>query len=173
MRTMIASKKSLTLLGCAILISFLLALPSCQSGNMPWSKRGPAPVAEMDPVSSAPAVGLMPATDLRFKDVPLPMNLKEDPVRTFVYESASLQVGRMVYTTRASVTDIASFYLREAPSSQWTLEKAFEFSEGKTLFFKKPGKRMEVTAQNLGIAQGRRLTITYMPEEGSAMGGGL
>jgi len=44
---------------------------------------------------------------------------KEDADRSYVYESASLQIGRMVYNIHADPNDIANFYIQECPAAGW------------------------------------------------------
>jgi len=159
------------------LVVVLVVLTGCAS--MPWQKKtSPKPVAELEPVDSkapyttpdVPQAGLPLSSEQRFKDVPLPTGLKEDAERTFVYESASLQIGRMVYTTRASVVDLANFYIKECPATGWKMQDVLEATSGKTVLFTKLGKRLVVNVQNLGMAVGRRLTVTLTPEaESSSM----
>ena len=123
----------------------------------------------MAPVVGQP--GLQLSTEQRFKDVPVPQGVKGDLDRTFVFESPSLHIGRMVYSTRASLADLAQFYIREAPTGQWQLQDTVEAEKSITLLFTKPGNRLNVQVQDLGMAKGRRLTVTLTPEGGS--GGGL
>ena len=163
-----------------LLAAGALMLQAC-NGNMPWQKSAP-PVAPIEPAPLPPAggsytapivgqPGLPLSPDQRFKDVPLPQGAKPDLERTFVYESSALHVGRMVYTSRAGLTDLAQFYIQEAPTGQWRLQDTIEAEKSVTLLFNKAGSRMVVQVQDLGIAKGRRLMITVTPESGT--GGGL
>lgn len=155
-----------------------LMLQAC-NGNMPWQKPAPpVPPLEPDPLApanapyTAPIVeqpGLALAPDQRFKDVPLPQGVKPDLERTFVYESPSLHIGRMVYTSRASLADLAQFYIREAPTGQWQLQDTIEAEKSVKLLFTKPGNRMVVDVQDFGIAKGRRLTVTVTPDGGGGL----
>jgi len=158
-----------------ISIVLMLMLSACES--MPWQNKSAEPVAQLDSKAPAdakdtkapyeapliPESGLTLSMDQRFKDIPLPVGLKEDPDRTFIYQSASLQVGRMVYTTRASMNDLVAFFNRECPTSGWKLQDVLE-ADGKRLVFTKAGKRMEVQVQNMGISIGRRVSITLRPD---------
>ena len=158
-----------------LLMVVVLLLPACKSG-MPWEQRSNQPVAQpadplaakepyAAPVIEAPGLALSP--DQRFKDIPLPVGLKEDLERTFVYQSSALEVGRMVYSTRASIYDLAQFFLTECPTAGWKLRNVLE-AEGKTLVFAKPGKELEIVVLPLGVAAGRRVSITLRPAaEGS------
>jgi len=155
-------------------IGLMLAIGICvvlQSGcqQWPWQKQNTAapvvdPVNPSDAyVAPAPApAGLQLSSQCRFKDVPLPMNVKEDNERTFVFESSALQVGRLVYTSRANISELTQFYIQEAPTAQWQLQEVLE-AQAKTLVFTKPGKHLTVMVQDLGLPQGRRLTLTLTP----------
>lgn len=169
----------------AVLVA--VALPACSSWNGPtisWngknSAQGPqAPV--VDPLdgpgqsaagSPAPP-GLALSPEQRFKDIPLPVGLTEDLERSFVYQSSSLQIGRMVYSSRASIQDLANFFLRECPAAQWQVANVEE-AGAKTLEFKKPGKRLKVIVQEVGsVPKGRRVSITLSPDDGGASIGGI
>ena len=101
----------------------------------------------------------------RFADVPLPVGLSEDPDRTFVYESGSLMMGRMVYTTRASVAELAQFYIDSAPAASWKMTNIIQTGDAE-IDFTKPGKKLVVKVQDLGRIKGRRLSLTYTPDGG-------
>jgi len=159
--------------GILILIIAML-LPACKT----FSRGSSAPGAELETESLdttepydaplLPPPGLPLSTEQRFKDIPLPVGLKEDLMQTYVYESKSLQIGRMVYTTRASVSDLVGFFLRECPTADWEMQRVVEAEKSKTYFYTKPGKKLEVTIEERGIARGRRLVITLTPEEESS-----
>lgn len=158
----------------AVVLVVALALPACNTSNMPtlsWGRKAPAEQPPVEPIDSAsapvnpPPPGLQLASEQRFKDIPLPVGLTEDLDRSFVYESASLQIGRMVYSSRGSIQDLANFFLRECPTAQWKLDKVLEGGT-KTLLFTKPGKRLEVIVQEMGMAKGRRVILTLTPADG-------
>lgn len=156
-----------------LLMVAMAVLPACKSG-MPWQQRSNQPVAEpVDPLAAkdtkepyqaqvieSPGLALSP--EQRFKDIPLPIGLKEDLDRTFVYQSSTLEVGRMVYSSRASVYDLAQFFLKECPTAGWKLRNVLE-AEGKTLVFTKSGKELEIVVLPLGVTVGRRVSITLRP----------
>lgn len=157
-------------------------LTGCQS--MPWSKKEPMPPVELlpdspkdgtpvgAPPSQSPAPmaeaakpsGLALSTSQRFKEVPLPEKAKEDAERSYVYESAALQIGRMVYNIRADANDIANFYIQECPAAGWKLDNAQQALGNTYLLFTKPGKRLEVTVQPLGMGRGQRLILHMVPD---------
>jgi len=135
----------------------------------PLKKRGPGPLSELDETTgteapSLPKAGLLVAPNRRFPDIPLPQNVKEDIERSYVYESSSLKLGRMVYTSRDSLSELAQFYIRECPPNDWNLESVLQ-AEGYEMVFKKPGKRLTVLIRNLGIAQGRLLILNLTPQD--------
>ncbi len=157
----------------------VVILSGCQS--MPWQKTEPMPPVELlddapkgdapkgAPPSQAPAAeaakpsGLELSTQQRFKDVPLPAKAKEDPERSYVYESAALQIGRMVYNIHANPNDIANFYIAESPAAGWKLDNAQQALGNTYLLFTKQGKRLEVTVQPLGMGRGQRLILHMVP----------
>ncbi len=154
-----------------ILVIAGMLLTGCQTIQEHLPKRKTAEPVELEPLDTAgepaptlPEPGLQLNTEQRFADVPLPVDVKPDEARTFVYESTSLQVGRMVYLSKASTTELAQFYIREAPSADWLLENVVE-ADGAELVFTKPGKRLTVTIRKLSAGRGRLLTLTLIPEE--------
>jgi hypothetical protein len=110
-----------------------------------------------------PETGLALSSEQRFSDIPLPVGLSEDPERTFVYQRSDLAVGRMVYTSRATVAELAQFYLEEAPLAGWQKQSVTQ-DEGAELVFTKPDKRLEVTVRPLSFGRGRRLVLTLLPD---------
>ena len=137
--------------------------------RVPWQNNSepPANLAEDDGSTAPPVVpeqGLQLSMDQRFSDLPLPVDLKEDLDKSFVYESSSLQIGRMVYITRASVNELSSFYIRECPTAGWELTSVVQADESE-LKFTKPGKRLSVKIRSLSIGRGgRQLTLTLLPD---------
>jgi hypothetical protein len=157
---MVAFGRALTVL------AVVCALVACETGN-PFARQS-QPVAD-EPKDGAgepmpvPDTGLALSSEQRFSDIPLPVGLSEDPERTFVYQRPDLAVGRMVYTTRATVAELAQFYLEEAPLAGWEKQSVTQ-DEGAELVFTKPDKRLEVTIRPLSFGRGRRLVLTLLPE---------
>ncbi len=149
----------------SIAVIAVLVLSACQSG--PFRKRN-----KKDALLNEGFVetGLQASSETRFPDVPLPVGVKEDRERTFVYESQALQIGRMVYTSRHSVNEVAQFYIREAPKYNWELTSVLQ-AEGAHLSFEKPGKRMQVVVVVSGIVNGGSLLIiNFTPDDSPARG---
>ncbi len=108
--------------------------------------------------------GLAVSPEQRFKDVPLPVGLKEVPERSFVYQDASTAIGRMVYKTKAGMNELANFYVQECPAADWELKHTTE-AGAKELVFEKPGKRLVVTVKDEGFVRGRILILTMTPTQ--------
>jgi hypothetical protein len=98
----------------------------------------------------------------RFPDIPLPVGAREDP-RTYVYQSASLRVGRLVYTMRASMADLANFFLSECPAADWEL-KTFVQADGAELRFMKGGEVLLVRIREVGVTRSCEFEIHISPE---------
>lgn len=160
----------------------LLSLAGCQS--MPWQRNTMPPVELLDddPVRveevappPPPAATLQPApkqaptlaiaSRTRMRDVPLPEKAKEDLERTYVYESPTLQVGRMVYTIQAAVNDIAQFYIDTCPGADWRMVSVKQAAGGAELLFRKPGKKLEVSISPRALGS-KRLVVHLVPDEG-------
>jgi hypothetical protein len=155
-----------------VLFSVALIAGGCET--MPWPPGQavePPPVEMLDDQAGAqaPAIELpneLPlSTEQRFKDIPLPASAKEDLARTYVYQSSTISVGRMVYTTRAAVGEIAQFYINQLPAADWHLERVTE-AEGVNMIFTKPDKRLEVTIRPMGAGRGQELILHLTPEAG-------
>lgn len=107
--------------------------------------------------------GLMLAAQQRFPDIPLPANANEDLDRTYVYQAQGIEIGRMVYSSRASVQELAQFYIREMPASDWKLESVTQAESSAALVFTKPGKRLDVSVNAPGVGRARELVLHLVP----------
>lgn len=131
-------------------------LTSPQSMDLPPPGGGvPAPPVQQ---------GLTLSSNQRFGDIPLPQGLTTDTARTFVYESATLTLGRMVYTTRAPVNEVAQFFLNQCPLAGWTRVNLIE-ADGVDMLFTKPGKKLEISVREAGRSQ-TQLVVNLTPEGG-------
>lgn len=156
-----------------VLVMSALLVMGCQTP--PWQRNTMPPVELLEDEPGVASPTPAPSTDIdsglplartqRFKDVPLPSDLRQDLDRTYVYESGSLQIGRLVYTSKASVQELAQFYIRECPAAGWRLDRVLE-AEGAQLIFTKPGKRLEVMVKPQGTARSRLLILNLTPEAG-------
>ena len=149
----------------SVAVIAVLFLSACQSG--PFKKKNKGDPFQ-DNGSAFAQTGLTASAETRFPDVPLPIGVKEDMERTFVYESNTIQIGRMVYSSKHSVNEVARFYIKEAPKFDWILTSVLQ-AEGAHLSFEKPGKRMLVVVRVSGIINGgSQLIISLTPDESSS-----
>jgi len=145
------------------LIVAAVALSACQSGSGPFSKSGGGSSSDLPPeLATTSVVPAMAVT--RFSDVPLPSNVSEVMERSYIYESHTLQIGRMVYETPHDVGKVAQFYIEEAPKHNWHLTNVLE-ANGTQLMFEKPGKRMWLNITPRGLTNRRaELVINLVPD---------
>lgn len=149
----------------SVAVIAVLVLSACQSGPF-WKRNKKDPFLD----EGFAETGLTASLETRFPDIPLPLGVKEDMERTFVYESSALQIGRMVYTSKHSVNEVTQFYIKEAPKFNWILTSVLQ-AEGAHLSFEKPGKRMQVVVRVSGIIKGGSLLIISLtPDNGPAQG---
>lgn len=172
----------------ALLVLMSLLFAACASA--PWNKNSAPPVELLDEKEAAavdqklasesaptvtssnlPADSASTSTNTgpapgkqRFKDVPLPANVKEDAERTYVYESSTIQVGRMVYTSKETPNDLAQFYIQESQNIGWKLDNVLQ-ADGVQLAFSKPGKKLAVSIRPQGIGRPQLLIVTLTPAE--------
>lgn len=155
----------------ATVAALTVTLSACTTMENPFKRSSTPPPAEMpttpaaEPGPPPPEPGLAISPSQRFADVPLPIGAKEDADKTFVYEDKNLQIGRMVYTSRSSVNELAQFYINEAPTGGWKLVSNIQ-AGGQELQFVKAGKRLTVIVRDLGAAKGRQLWLTVTPDSG-------
>jgi hypothetical protein len=159
---------------CLLLLAagMVVSLGGCQtgSGNAPVveASGSGAPMLDSTPPMDPIPTGLPLATNSRFPDVPLPLGVKEDMDRTYVFESGGFRVGRMVFTTRDSVTDVAQFYIRECPIAGWVMTSTVQ-AEGVQLQFSKGGERLDVSVSAPGVGRANVLILHLTPSAGPAM----
>jgi hypothetical protein len=144
-------------------MAVLLSAAGCQTAATGPVAEQSGKTEDLGPPPTLPPKGLAVAPDQRFPDVPIPVDLKPMPERTMVFETQDVAMGQMAYTTRASVNELAQFYIDEAPAADWRMVSVIQ-DEGAELTFRKPGKRLEVIIRDLGITRGRSLIVRLMPE---------
>ncbi len=167
------------LVTCGSLVTVLSLLTGCETtpfgqkdDSVPVVEAGNGgviqevePIEPMDPIAPS---GLPLATNTRFADIPLPLGVKEDLDRTYVFESQGFRVGRMVYTSRDGVSDVAQFYIRECPVADWKLNSAVQ-AEGVQLQFVKGAERLDISVQSPGIGRATVLILHLTPVEGAGI----
>lgn len=149
------------LLSITLIVS--LAFIGCRGS--PFASSGPGPGAPGGP-PLIPEVGLPTAPDQRFEDIPLPVGLQEDIERSYVYESPSLKLGRVVYTSKDDATELANFFLKECKNMGWTEDRRLT-AEGYEFTFTKPGKRLSITITKRGMMRGSLVVVNFTPSEGT------
>lgn len=115
-----------------------------------------------------PVMGIPASSHKRFNEIPLPDNLREDTQRTFVYDSRTVKIGKMVYYSKNSVNELAQFYITNAPLDNWTLVSTTQSDDSVLLFFVKPGKRLNVESIRGGVGRSNELILNYLPAEDPA-----
>jgi hypothetical protein len=159
-----------------LLLTMGVLLTACQTTGWPWQRQSPQPpvnsqsddLATLDEAPPPPEPGLQVSPDQRFPDIPLPIGVHEEPKATYVFQNATLAVGRMVYTSKASMNELAQFYMKECPREDWT-QKNLTQTSIVVLTFEKPGKRLLVTILEQSVAKGgvtggRELILELQPD---------
>ena len=148
-----------------LMAGLAVLLPACLSNSAPASD-----VEFLDadtagaPVSVPAETGLPLATKQRFSDIPLPADLREDAGRTYVYQAPGLDIGRMVYTSKDSVNELAQFFIREMPAQDWILRSSTQAENSVDLAFTKPGKRLEIKVSSGGMTRSNELVLHLVPQ---------
>ena len=148
------------------LVVAFVGVSGCESMGLRNKGGADAPVEMKSSVGvevAAMGTGLLLSPNQRFNDVPLPMGAVEDISRTYVFESSTLKIGRMVYTLREGVNEIAQFYARECPAAGWKQEHVTQ-ANGAELTFQKPGHRLLVTVRPQGVGRATLLIVHLTPE---------
>lgn len=153
-------------LSVGVTMALLFSLTACNTIG------GKSESASADPLSGSGYIepGALAPAEPRFADVPVPNGAREDIQRSYVFESSSLQIGRMVYSVKAPITEVAQFYIQRCPTYGWRLETVLQ-AEGAQLLFDKPDKRLHVTITDPGIAKrGVELIVHLTPKESNPLG---
>ncbi len=104
----------------SLILAVGVLLAGCESTPFQSSDQPPVKLlSESETGTSTPpvetTVGLVPSPHKRFNEIPLPDGLREDTVRSFVYDSRSVKIGKMVYYSKNTVNELAQFYITNAP----------------------------------------------------------
>lgn len=148
-----------------VLIGLGMVCPACVSNTAPASDveflDEEVPGAEV-PVPEE--TGLPMATRQRFPDIPLPADLREDAGRTYVHQAPGLDIGRMVYSSKDTVRDLAQFFIRELPTHDWTMRSTTQAESSVELVFTKPGKRLDIRIKDGGMTRSNELVLHLVPQ---------
>lgn len=135
---------------CVVVLIVGAAVAGCQStsGRMPWQAPPPPPdlADDLGQTAAATGEGLRLAPSLRFKDIPVPANSEVD-ARTYIYESANLRIGRMVYKSKAHVNELATFFAKECPAAGWSPATAIQ-GGGAELVYQKGGELLKIVVKD-------------------------
>jgi hypothetical protein len=156
-----------------LILSAGLLFAGCET--LPFQTEEEPPVKllgapESGGIGSAPisGIGIPAASHKRFNEIPLPEDLREDTQRSFVYDSRSVKIGKMVYNSKRSVNELAQFYITNAPLDGWNLVSTTQSEDSVMLFFVKQGKRLNVESRRVGVGRSNELILYYLPAEEAA-----
>jgi hypothetical protein len=90
----------------------------------------------------APAVGEQ-ARYYHFEDVLIPQALKLEMDKSFIYETPSLKVGRLVFSGRVEPYSLLNFFTNNMEKDGWVLVNKFGFKDV-VLNFSKPNRNCTV-----------------------------
>jgi hypothetical protein len=157
----------------ALGLALVVMVTGCQSNNQSAETYDSASGTSLEPLDDSTGyenfpltepLGLTLSSTLRFADVPLPVGAIENRDHSYVYQSPKLQLGRMVYNSKASVNELAQFYLTQCPLMGWSLENVVE-ANGAYLLFEKPDKRLVITIQKSRFKRGSEFVLQFSPKE--------
>lgn len=147
-------------------LALVVVLAGCETVRMPWQAPPPPPDLVEDVKTQGPEEGLEAATARRFPDVPLPSGLRASD-RTWVYQSDTLRVGRMVYKSKHGAVELAQFFIKHCPEEGWELGPVVQADEI-TVKFTKSGELLGLTVRDLGMGRGREIELQLTPEGGQS-----
>jgi hypothetical protein len=111
--------------------------------------------------------GIPLAADFRIADIPVPAGFTFDRDDSFVFQNSQIDVGRIQYSGKEEMGDVAQFYLDEMARYNWTLLHVTEYS-AIIMFFDKPDKSCQVvlTPRTRGtVIIGTKIQISFFPKE--------
>lgn len=75
----------------------------------------------------------------------------------------------MVYTIRASVNEVAQFYIDNMTAAGWERIDLNQAEGGTKILYRKPGKKLDVSVIPLGAMRGQRLILHLVPDQATGM----
>ena len=122
----------LALLLC-LLIPVTISCATPQKGTM---GSDPGTGTEID-------AGIPLAPAFRIADIPIPAGFSYDRDHSYVYQDSEVEVGKVLYSGKEPIGEVAQFYSDEMPRYNWTLLNMIE--EGNiAMQFEKEGKACRV-----------------------------
>jgi hypothetical protein len=142
--------------------------PNALPAPQPMAEPAPIPASDAAPVAPIEPEGLAVATTQRFSDVPIPADVNEVPERSYVFQSANLRIGRMVYSSRKDVASLANFYITECPAGGWKRNSQKEVEGMVEVDYTKDGMRLTIIVRDRGFFHGREVVVHLTPDGGSS-----
>ena len=105
--------------------------------------------------------GIPLAPEFRIVDIPVPAEFEFERENSFVFQNNMIDVGRIQYSGKEKIGEVAQFYLDEMPRYNWTL---LNVAEHRTimLFFEKEDKSCQVLLTPK--VRGTQLEISFSPK---------
>jgi len=85
-----------------------------------------------------------------FPDIPIPKELKLDPKKSLVFESATQKVGILVYKGRIDPLSLFEYFESKLPQMGWKLRSFFKYGKYMILFSKE-SKDLVIRIQEMGF----------------------
>lgn len=152
-----------------------IAVTGCQSVNWRfWESSSPPPpeLVGVEELGGDPAVTDLPAeptlrvaTSRRFDDIPLPAGVNKSDERSYVFQNSSLRIGRMVYSSRAPMSELVKFFSKECPAADWMLNAVLDAEGTQTLTFTKGTELLQIIVKDNGTLRGREIEIHVTPND--------
>jgi len=76
------------------------------------------------------------SANLKFDDIPVPINFNLDLKDSFVFKNGIVRVGVVKYVGKAGISEITEFYKKNMPSFNWSLVSSIEYYKSIMVFLK-------------------------------------
>ncbi|WP_461833745.1 hypothetical protein [Desulfothermus sp.] len=90
------------------------------------------------------------STSYDFPDIPIPKELKLDPKKSLVFESATIKVGILVYKGRVDPLSLFEYFESNLPQNGWHLRSYFKYGKY-IILFSKESKDLVIRIQDKGF----------------------
>jgi len=74
-----------------------------------------------------------------FDDIPVPQEMKLEPKKSILFESAGVKAGVLVFRGRVNALSLFNYYINSMPQADWKLRSYFKYGQY-LLVFEKPNK---------------------------------
>ena len=140
---------------------FMILLCALLVASIGCARNTAATVGESGEATEEIAPGMPLAPDFRIADIPLPAGFDFVRKGSFVFQNSRMDVGRIQYSGRAPIEEVAQFYLDEMTNYNWTLLNVTEYGSI-TLYFEKPDKAAQVLLTPK--VRGTEIQISFFPK---------